>query len=259
MPYSGNLMYTQAPDARKLPAPDPAHGTDVGDPYAQREQVPAGSAPDMDGTDFPQVVMSNPGVWLATPTGSHNSPALLTSYPDYSSWQADLSTAHDGQRDRGWLGSISNYYPAPLQDSQTAYQFDYVQGPGSTEVNPIVLQRGRNSNSANNPPVEGYDVGGFRHGFWRWASTWRDRQMNQQRRYDMQPLWDRALTVQENSPAPDNAPYWHPFADSLARGITRTTQTPAMAQDPVDMATADLASQPTYDMGASSVIGEGSW
>ena len=130
---------------------------------------------------------------------------------------------------------------------------------GSPAPIPVVLQRGRNSNAANNPAVEGYDPGGFRYGLFRWKSVWRTRLQNLTREYDAQPVADRSIQVIANSPAPANAPYWAPFADSMARAMPRTLMTPMLPREPVDMAAADNAAGPDYGTGAGSVISGGSW
>jgi hypothetical protein len=260
MPYSGNLVRNQGRDARTLPAPDPAHGVlDANDPNAGKWVAPPGNAYPTGSSEFPTVVMNNPGLTLSTPTGSHDSPARLGAYPDDTSWAQDITGAHDGRVDHGYLESNGNYYPGALQDSLTSYQGDVIQLFGSPAPAPVVLQRGRNSNAVNNPPVEGYDEGGFRHGLFRWRSVWRQRLQNTTRDYDVQPVYERSIQTIENSPVPAQAPYWAPYADSMARAVTRTQMTPALARQPVDMAAGDTALAPDYGTAAGSVIGGGTW
>jgi len=264
MGYSGNLVKSQAPasqapDARQFPAPDQAHGVlDEADPNAAKWQVPAGTAVDVGSSDFPQVVTNTPGLLLSTPTGSHDSPALHMSYPDNTSWQQDIGTAHDGEADRGFMESDGTYYAPELQFAQTSTDYEYVQGNGSPAPVPVVLQRGRNSNEVNNPDVVGYDPGGYRRGFFRLASVFRTtRHDNKVRVYDHQPEWGRDILVQQSSPAAVDAPYWAPFADSMARAVTRVQMTPALAREGVDMAQADTAYGAATMGGDSSVIGIG--
>lgn len=252
MPYTGNLRASmQKKDARQFPPPDLAHGKQEGDPYPQKWTAPPGA--DMGGTDFPQVVNNNPGLWLDKPSiNGHNSQANHMSYPTDAAWASDISVHHDADNERGWLAPDSAYFGPSMQDNFTKYDYSLQRAYGSPAPNPVVLQRGRNSLAANNPPVDGYDEGGFRWGFWRWASTWRSRLQNIERRYDLQPVWDRSIQVIENSP-PQTA-FWGSFSGSMARGFTRMNATPALAREAVDPSEA-VESQVDYGLNSDSVIG----
>lgn len=252
MPYSGNLRARwQTKDAKTFPAPDAAHGENATDPYPQKFTAPPG--PDMGGTDFPKVVNQNPGLTLNRPgLLGHDGQGNYTSYRTDAEWITSISASHGPDVERGWLGPDSTYYTAALQDSFTSYDAEMFQAYGSTDLPPVILQRGINSNAVNNPPVDGYDEGGFRHGFWRWASVWRTRLQNMDRTYDMQPVYDRNIQVIENSPA--EGVFWGSFADSMSRGFTRMNSTPALAREAVDPSAAVEAAV-EYGTGADSVIG----
>lgn len=252
MAYSGNLKaQMQRPDARQFPPPDPAHGKNEGDPYPQKWTAPPGV--DMGGTDFPNVVQNNAGLTLDRPgLNGHDSQANLMSYPSDAAWAQDISVHHDADRERGWLAPDSAYFGPTMQDHYTKYDYALQKAYGAPTPNPVVLVRGINSNPANNPPVDGYDDGGFRWGFWRWASVWRTRLDNKQRRYDLQPVWDRSIQVIENSPA--QTAFWGSFADSMSEGFNRRIMTPAMAREAVDPSEA-VESQVDYGLNSDSVIG----
>lgn len=253
MPYTGNLraQYQKPGSANTLPPPDNAHGENEGDPYPEKWTAPP-AAP-LGYSDFPPVVMQNPGLTLDRPwLQGHDSQANLMSYPDNATWARDISVHHDADAERGWLATDSTYYPPEIQDNFTSTEQDRPQAYGPTNVPPVVLQRGFNSYEVNNPPREGYDPGGYRYGFWRWAYTWRTRHQNMDRVYDVQPLYDRSITVIENSPAQGD--YWGNFADSMARGFTRMNQTPALAREAVDPSEV-VESTVDYGTAADSVIG----
>ncbi|SEF12899.1 hypothetical protein SAMN05216489_09985 [Streptomyces sp. 3213] len=252
MPYSGNLRaQNQKPDERQFPAPDVAHGKNEGDPYPQKWTAPPGA--DFSNTDFPTTVTRAPGLTLDRPgLLGHDSQANLQNYSTDADWARDIPYHHDADAERGWLGTDSTYYPPPLQDNYTTYDADVVQAYGSPAPNPVVLQRGKNSLAQNNPDVDGYDPGGFRRGFWRWKSVWRQRLDNMHRTYDLQPVWDRNIQVIESSPA--QGVFWGPFSDSMARGFTRMNATPALAREAVDPSDA-VESQADYGLNYDSVIG----
>lgn len=254
MPYTGNLRARyQGKDARTFPAPDPAHGESTGDPYPQRFTAPPG--PDMGGTDFPSVVATNPGLTLDRPwLYGHDSIGNYESYATDAAWAADIGYHHGADAERGWLATDSTYYPAEMQDSFTSYNDGREMAYGAPSLNQAVYVRGINSNPVNNPPVDGYDEGGFRHGFWRWAYVWRDRLQNLERTYDLQPVYDRNIQVIEDSPA--QGVFWGSFSDSMARGFTRMNATPALAREAVDPSSAVEAGV-EYGTAPDSVIGVG--
>lgn len=239
MAYSGNLVSLSGPNARRLPHPNPAHGEDVPYAYAEKFQAPPG-ADYGTGFDYTPVVMVGGGIVLDTPDsrdhGGHGAGGDFRSYETDTAYQHGRALGTHSGTDRGYVRS--NYYPPEFQFSTESYHSEFLQGNPSPAPNHVVLLRGINSNPENNPEVEGYDPGGFRRGFDRLRWIWRERPINQQRNYTAQQVTERNIQTIGNSPAPEEAPYWQPFADSLSRGYTRMNMVSALPRDPVDMSEA---------------------
>lgn len=195
MPYTGNLVrISQAPDARKLPAPSPRHGLVEGDPSQPRGEhsVPAGTGAEFGGTNFPPVIMAGFGMpldtprsWAGPPPGGgaespyeivyakgnpHDSRAILSAAGAldtcYNTDGSPLRTyAHEGAIEQGW--KRVKFSPEPLfQATQGKQEIDTEgltspYGVGDTTHTKFV--RGINSLPENNPDRVGY-VTGFRPG-----------------------------------------------------------------------------------------------
>jgi hypothetical protein len=170
--------------------------------------------------------------------------------------EQQLQTAKDHSENLG--ATVQQNYGVPsLQFQGERYQSIRTEGESNAYAEAIPAlagggQRGLNSLSANNPPLEMYDGEGYRRGYTDW---WRvDRRFNARiiQRHDAHALFDNVAYGPTNQPAvgtPDSSMF-----PLLSKSITNIMQRPQLRRSP------DRPDQlVTYegDAGEDSVIGPG--
>lgn len=225
----------------QLPRVSPRHGqTDTPDPSAYTWEAPA-AAETAETNEYPgsEWVVNTGGLVLDQTPTDHDDGLAPKSRPARGAGPAgqggeelrlveDTMAAH--QRDQG-ATRRTTYAPPPLQFASEEYGGARFDGFGPVPVSDDARRRGLNGDEVNNPPLESYQGRGYR---WGWVEQqWVDRKFFVgERVHDARVVMSNLATVADDQPPPAKGnPYTSPFR-SLAKGVTRTWQTPMQRREP---------------------------